>query len=161
MRNSSQHLEDLIEGLLDISKIESGRLDIRRNKVNIRELFEQVVSLFRLQAEEKNLAFIYQLTSPLPERVITDEQRLRQILINLLSNAIKYTQEGYVKLQVKYRNQVAEFSVEDSGVGIDESDREIILNPLSASAAPVCRALPALAWALRLRVYWWILWAVN
>lgn len=136
MRNSSQHLEDLIEGLLDISKIESGRLDIRRNKVNIRELFEQVVSLFRLQAEEKNLAFIYQLTSPLPERVITDEQRLRQILINLLSNAIKYTQEGYVKLQVKYRNQVAEFSVEDSGVGIDESDREIIFKPFERIRRP-------------------------
>jgi signal transduction histidine kinase/CheY-like chemotaxis protein/purine-cytosine permease-like protein len=136
MRNSSQHLEDLIEGLLDISKIESGRLDIRRNKVNIRELFEQVVSLFRLQAEEKNLAFIYQLTSPLPERVITDEQRLRQILINLLSNAIKYTQEGYVKLQVKYRNQVAEFSVEDSGVGIDESDRELIFKPFERIRRP-------------------------
>lgn len=136
MRNSSQHLEDLIEGLLDISKIESGRLDIRRNKVNIRELLEQVVSLFKLQAEEKNLAFIYQLTSPLPERVITDEQRLRQILINLLSNAIKYTQEGYVKLQVKYRNQVAEFSVEDSGVGIDESDREIIFKPFERIRRP-------------------------
>jgi signal transduction histidine kinase/CheY-like chemotaxis protein/purine-cytosine permease-like protein len=136
MRNSSQHLEDLIEGLLDISKIESGRLDIRRNRVNIRELLEQVVSLFRLQAEGKNLVFIYQLISPLPERVITDEQRLRQILINLLSNAIKYTQEGYVKLQVKYRNQVAEFSVEDSGVGIDVNDRDIIFKPFERIRRP-------------------------
>lgn len=136
MRNSSQHLEDLIEGLLDISKIESGRLDIRRNKVNIRELLEQVVSLFRLQAEGKNLTFIYQLTSPLPERVITDEQRLRQILINLLSNAIKYTETGSVKLQVKYRNQVAEFIVEDTGVGIDVADRDIIFKPFERIRRP-------------------------
>lgn len=136
MRNSSQHLEDLIEGLLDISKIESGRLDIRRNKVNIRELLEQVVSLFRLQAEGKNLTFIYQLTSPLPERVITDEQRLRQILINLLSNAIKYTETGSVKLRVKYRNQVAEFIVEDTGVGIDAADRDTIFKPFERIRRP-------------------------
>jgi signal transduction histidine kinase/DNA-binding response OmpR family regulator len=136
MRHSGQHLEDLIEGLLDISKIEAGRLDIRRDNVRIAKLVEQIVTLFRLQAEEKGLEFIYEQVTALPERVVTDEKRLRQILINLLSNAIKYTQKGFVKLQVKYRNQVAEFSIDDSGIGIAPEDLERIFKPFERIRKP-------------------------
>jgi len=129
IRNSGEHLADLIEGLLDISKIEVGRLDLHQDQVRIALLLEQLVGMFRLQAEAKGLEFIYECKYPLPEFVRTDEKRLRQILINLLSNAIKYTSKGNVTFRVRYRNQVAEFVVSDTGEGIAEEDMDRIYRP--------------------------------
>ena len=88
IRRSSEYLAGLIEGLLDISKIEAGRLDIYRNKVNLPELLQQLELMFREQAAEKGIAFTCHIHNHLPNYVTTDEKRLRQILINLLSNAI-------------------------------------------------------------------------
>src|SRR5690606_806455 len=94
IRRSGEHLADLIEGLLDISKIEAGRLDLHKDQVKLAVLMDQLVNMFRLQAEAKGLVFEYHCNDRLPEFVHTDEKRLRQILINLLSNAIKYTEQG-------------------------------------------------------------------
>ncbi|WP_439134625.1 ATP-binding protein [Pseudomaricurvus sp.] len=129
IRNSGEHLAGLIEGLLDISKIEAGRLDIYRNQVRLPELLDQLVQMFTQQAQLKGLAFHFHLHHRLPKVVITDEKRLRQILINLLSNAVKYTDEGRVDFHVYYRNQVAEFSVIDTGIGIHKKDIERIFTP--------------------------------
>lgn len=129
IRNSGEHLAGLIEGLLDISKIEAGRLDIYRNQVRLPELLDQLVQMFTQQAQLKGLEFHFHLHHRLPKVVITDEKRLRQILINLLSNAIKYTDEGRVDFHVYYRNQVAEFSVIDTGIGIHKNDIERIFTP--------------------------------
>ncbi|MGH1485188.1 MAG: hybrid sensor histidine kinase/response regulator [Cellvibrionaceae bacterium] len=141
IKRSGEHLGNLIEGLLDISKIEAGRLDIIRDQVRISSLFDQIVYMFHLQAQEKGLKFIYECINPLPEFVTTDEKRLRQILINLLSNAIKFTPEGEVSLTIKYRNQVAEIQVKDSGIGIPESEMERIFKPFeritNADAPPI------------------------
>lgn len=136
IRRSGEHLTDLIEGLLDISKIEAGRLDIHRDQVRISPLLDQLVNMFRLQAEEKGLAFNYQCLSTLPEFVATDEKRLRQILINLLSNAVKFTEIGSITFSISYRNQVAEFKVVDSGVGIPEEDMERIYKPFERLRGP-------------------------
>ncbi len=129
IRRSGEYLADLIEGLLDISKIEAGRLDLHRDQVRIAMLMDQLVHMFRLQAREKGLHFSYQGPRHLPEFVSTDEKRLRQILINLLSNAIKYTDRGDVTFSLRYRSQVAEFEVRDTGEGIAESDIERIFRP--------------------------------
>jgi len=136
IRNSGEHLSDLIEGLLDISKIESGRLDIHRDQVRVTSLLDQLVYMFRLQAEEKGLRFEYACLSQLPEYVTTDEKRLRQILINLLSNAVKFTQAGSVSFSVRYRTQVAEFCIRDSGVGIPEEEFERIFRPFERVRRP-------------------------
>ena len=136
IRRSGEYLADLIEGLLDISKIEAGRLDLHRDQVRIGLLMEQLVTMFRLQAEEKGLAFDYHCPHPLPEMVTTDEKRLRQILINLLSNAIKYTDRGNVSLTLRYRSQVAEFTVRDSGEGIAEENIERIFRPFERIRLP-------------------------
>ena len=125
----SEHLADLIEGLLDISKIEAGRLELHRNEVRLPQLMDQIVHMFQLQAEAKGLAFHYRCHSPLPNIVVTDEKRLRQVLINLLSNAIKFTPRGSVDLNLRYRNQVAVFSVTDSGIGIAPDKLETIFQP--------------------------------
>ncbi|WP_406828295.1 ATP-binding protein [Microbulbifer sp. ARAS458-1] len=129
IKRSGEYLTDLIEGLLDISKIEAGRLDIYRNHVRLPELLEQMVDMFRPQAEAKGIQLHCHIHSPLPSTVIADEKRLRQILINLLSNAIKYTREGQVDFHIRYRNQVAEFTIADTGVGIDPEDQARILKP--------------------------------
>lgn len=129
IRRSGEHLADLIEGLLDISKIEAGRLDLHRDQVRLPILMDQLVNMFRLQAEAKGLEFTYECHDRLPEFVRTDEKRLRQILINLLSNAIKYTDAGSVYFKLRYRNQVAEFTVKDTGEGIAEENMERIFRP--------------------------------
>ena len=129
IKRSGEHLADLIEGLLDISKIEAGKLDIHRNEIHLPMLLKQIENMFDLQAQEKGLEFEYRPLSPLPELVYGDEKRLRQILINLLSNAIKFTPHGKVSLQVRYRNQVAVFEVTDTGPGIPEKDLDRIFNP--------------------------------
>lgn len=129
IRRSGEHLADLIEGLLDISKIEAGRLDLHQDQVRIAVLMEQLVHMFRLQAEAKGLMFIYECKDRLPEFVRTDEKRLRQILINLLSNAIKYTDKGSVIFKLRYRSQVAEFTITDTGEGIAPENIERIFRP--------------------------------
>ena len=136
IRRSGEYLADLIEGLLDISKIEAGRLDLHRDQVRIELLMEQLVTMFRLQAEDKGLAFDYHCPNPLPELVTTDEKRLRQILINLLSNAIKYTDRGGVSLTLRYRSQVAEFTVRDTGEGIAPENVERIFRPFERIRTP-------------------------
>ncbi len=136
IRRSGEHLTDLIEGLLDISKIEAGRLDIYRNSVKLRELLDQLVFMFKDQASAKGLSFTFYLHNRLPEMVTTDQRRLRQILINILSNAIKYTSRGSIEFHVRYRNQVAVFSVIDTGVGIKKEDMERILVPFERVRDP-------------------------
>lgn len=136
IRRSSEHLADLIEGLLDISKIEAGRLEIQRNPINFQTMLTQVEQMFRSEAENKGLDFRYKRLSALPDTVMGDEKRLRQILINLLANAIKFTQQGSVTFTTSYRNQVAEFKIVDTGVGIHEDDFERIFRPFERARRP-------------------------
>ncbi|MCU4676221.1 response regulator [Catenovulum sp. 2E275] len=136
IRRSSEYLADLIEGLLDISKIEAGKLDLIKNEVHLPSLLNQIVSMFKLQAENKSIEFIYLVKGHLPEFVRTDEKRLRQILINLLSNAIKFTHKGQVKFEVIYKNEIAKFIITDTGVGIDESEHSKIFKPFERIRKP-------------------------
>lgn len=136
IQRSSEHLADLIEGLLEISKIEAGRLDIQRKPIRFRALLDQIDLMFRLQAEDKNLSFTFERLSAIPDAVMGDEKRIRQILINLLSNAIKYSETGSVKFSVKYRNQVAEFRIEDTGIGIHKDEFDRIFRPFERVRRP-------------------------
>ena len=129
MRRNAGHLAALIDGLLDIAKIEAGKLDLARDEVAIRQALAQIADPFAIQAAAKGIGFSMTITPTLPALVACDEKRLRQILINLLSNAIKFTNKGEVELTVRYRNQVAEFLVRDTGPGIAAADFERIFLP--------------------------------
>ncbi|ODN72247.1 Aerobic respiration control sensor protein ArcB [Methylobrevis pamukkalensis] len=129
IKRSAEHLSGLIDGLLDVSRIEAGRLQLQRNEVRIGDFLDQIVDMFRLQAEAKGLAFRFVRPDHLPAVVRTDEKRLRQILINLITNGIKFTEAGTVTLRVGYRNQVATLAVEDSGIGIEAEDMARIFDP--------------------------------
>jgi signal transduction histidine kinase/FixJ family two-component response regulator len=129
IRRNGEHLADVIEGLLEISKIEARRLDLQRAQVNLRALLEQLVEVFAVQARARNLTFEYLPAREMPDFVMADEKRLRQVLTNLLSNAVKFTREGGVTLECNYRNQVARFVVSDTGIGIRSEDQERIFAP--------------------------------
>jgi signal transduction histidine kinase/CheY-like chemotaxis protein len=142
IRRSAEHMASLIDGLLDISKIENGLLKLNRDTVQLVEFLDQIVDMFRPQAAAKGIEFRYSRPQHLPTYVHTDEKRLRQILINLLSNAVKYTERGHASLTVRFRSQVAEFEISDSGVGIAPEDRERVFQPFERGRAPNVRAIP-------------------
>lgn len=135
IRRSAEHLSGLIDGLLDISKIEAGRFHLDRNEVRTKEFLDQLLGMFQLQASNRGLDFNFTLPEKLPFAVYTDENRLRQILINLLSNAIKFTDAGQVTFEMTYRNQVAEFTVKDTGIGIHADDLGRIFLPFERARA--------------------------
>jgi signal transduction histidine kinase/ActR/RegA family two-component response regulator len=139
VRRSADHLSGLIDGILDISKIEAGRLYLSRDEVRLNDFLDQLVGMFRLQAAAKGIEFVFKRPAVLPAVVYADEKRLRQILINLLSNAIKFTQTGSVKFVVHYRSPVAEFEVVDTGPGIRADDLERIFAPFERGALGVAQ----------------------
>lgn len=118
IRRSSEHLAGLIDGLLDIARIEAGRIEIMRDQINLRVLLDQIVSIFREDARRKGIDFNVETKGRLPYFVRSDEKRLRQILINVLSNALRYTDEGSVTLSFTYRSETATIRVTDTGIGI-------------------------------------------
>jgi CheY-like chemotaxis protein/anti-sigma regulatory factor (Ser/Thr protein kinase) len=148
IKRSADHLSGLIDGLLDISKIEAGRLQVYSNEINIQDFLDQIVEMFGLQAQAKGLEFEHERARSLPQYVRTDEKRLRQILVNLLSNAIKFTDEGKVRFEVAYRSQVATFTVSDTGRGIAEKDLSRIYEPFQRGEAESIRPMPGLGLGL-------------
>jgi nitrogen-specific signal transduction histidine kinase/CheY-like chemotaxis protein len=142
IRRSAEHLSNLIDGLLDISKIESGLRRLSRDKINLIEFLDQLADMFRIQATAKGLEFRYERVRHLPAYVHSDSKILRQILINLLSNAVKYTEKGHVSLTVRYRSQTAEFEIADSGIGIRPEDLDRVFEPFERGHGGAVRTIP-------------------
>jgi len=148
IHRSSEHLANLVDGLLEISRIESGVLRLNRDTVPLPAFLDQIVEMFRMQAHAKGLELRYTTLGRLPAFVRTDEKRFRQILINLLSNAVKYTRTGHAALTVGYRSQIAEITVADSGVGIAPEDLERIFEPFERGGSPETKAQPGIGLGL-------------
>jgi signal transduction histidine kinase/CheY-like chemotaxis protein/purine-cytosine permease-like protein len=129
VKRNGEHLADLIESLLEVSKIEAGRVTLQRDEFKLKVILQQLVDMFQMQASKKGIKFHYIASANLPDYVATDKQRFRQILINLISNAIKYTEQGSVTFKVTYRSEVAQFSIIDTGTGISKSNQELIFKP--------------------------------
>ncbi|MEO6368141.1 MAG: ATP-binding protein, partial [Steroidobacteraceae bacterium] len=142
IRRSAEHMASLIDGLLDISRIEGGVMKLNRNRLHFGEFLDQLDDMFRLQAANKGIDFHSERAPHLPVMVHTDDKRLRQILINLLSNAVKYTQRGHAAMKVRYRNQVAEFEISDTGMGIAPEDIERVFQPFERGGDAEVRAIP-------------------
>ncbi|MCG8494111.1 MAG: ATP-binding protein, partial [Sneathiellales bacterium] len=136
IRRNADHLAQLIEGISDISKIESGRLHLLREQVNLEDLLYQLEDIYELQAKNADIRFNMHLPANLPTYVYTDGKRLKQILINLLTNAIKFTRKGSVSLSMSYRSEVAEIIIEDTGIGIPPEDLERIFQPFERGSTP-------------------------
>ncbi len=148
IKRSAEHLSGLIDGLLDISKIETGRLQVYANEVNIHDFLDQIIDMVRPQALSKGLDFTFQRSPQLPQHVRTDEKRLRQILVNLLTNAIKFTHAGHIRFEVDYRHQVASFTISDTGMGIAPADLPHIFEPFQRGGGEEVTVLPGLGLGL-------------
>ncbi len=130
IRRGGEHLLGLIEGTLDIARIEGGKLALDPKPMRLRQSLQQIVQMFELQAAAKGLRFEHDVEGA-PELVRADERRLTQILINLLGNAVKFTQAGRVSLRAAHVREMAVFEIEDTGPGIAPADLERIFEPFS------------------------------
>jgi len=134
IRRSSESLLGVIDHVLDYSNIESGKLELREELFNLRQLLEDVYDMMRMPAADKQLKFTANLTGSLPQQVWGDPVRLRQVLVNLLGNAIKYTKQGEVSLDLSVlwesdQEIAVQISVSDTGPGIPESRQEAVFRP--------------------------------
>jgi signal transduction histidine kinase len=145
IRRNADHLLAIIDDLLDISKLESGKLTIERAKFSPRELALKVISLLHMRAEEKNLRLAVEFQSVLPRIIESDPVRLRQILLNLVGNAIKFTEFGDVRLSLKLladetgRGPCVAFEVIDTGVGISPEQIENLFDCFSQADSSATR----------------------
>ncbi len=133
IRRSGEHLLSLIDGMLDIARIEAGKMRLESGQLPLREFLDQIVQMVAPQAAQKGLGFHFVEAGRIPQAVHADEKRLRQILINLLANAVKFTDRGSVTLRVTYSREIAIFEVEDTGIGISEEDIARIFLPFERS----------------------------
>lgn len=115
-----QHLLTLLNDILDLSKVEAGKMELYLSDFQFPHFLEGIIEMVRIRAEQKNLSFNFESISPLPTIVSGDERRLRQVLINLLGNAVKFTDRGAITFKVGYlrENGKMRFQIEDTGIGI-------------------------------------------
>lgn len=135
IRRSGEHLLSLIEGTLDIARIESGKIVFDIKPLKFPEFILQIVNMFELQARNKGLEFSYSCLGTLPEVVRADQKRLTQILINLLGNAVKFTEKGRIDFRIQYAREIAIIEVVDTGPGINENEREKIFEAFARGSA--------------------------
>ncbi|EMO61897.1 PAS domain S-box protein [Leptospira borgpetersenii serovar Pomona str. 200901868] len=136
IKSSGQNLLILLNDILDLSRIESGQLTLEMQPVSLKKLTSEVINLFRPMAEEKGLVIEFSISSSVPNWIISDPYRLRQILTNLLGNSIKFTEKGKVLLKVeaeKFPNNKFRliFHVKDTGIGIAEEKLELLFRAFS------------------------------
>jgi signal transduction histidine kinase/purine-cytosine permease-like protein/DNA-binding NarL/FixJ family response regulator len=135
IKRGGEHLMQLIDGTLDIARIEAGRLSLEPAPVRFDELLRELADMFEPQAAAKGLSFRFEPQGKLPEWVRADEQRLRQILINLLGNAIKFTAEGEVTLRVRHGREMATLEIADTGPGMDAAELARIFEPFARGSS--------------------------
>jgi two-component system CheB/CheR fusion protein len=132
INRSGEHLLALINEVLEVSKIEAGRLALNNAAFDLYGLLEGIEAMFRMRAEQKRLRFSVEIPEGLPRYLAGDEGKLRQVLINLLGNAIKFTGEGSITLRVSVRRGTSAtlfFEVEDTGAGIASKEMKKLFQP--------------------------------
>jgi signal transduction histidine kinase/purine-cytosine permease-like protein/DNA-binding NarL/FixJ family response regulator len=135
IRRSADHLSSLIDGLLDIARIEAGKVYLSRDRISLPAFLDDLMLMFEPQAQASGLRFVLHTQGRLPTWVRTDEKRLRQVMINLLSNAFKFTTRGQVQLQAIATGQLTMLKVTDTGPGIDQADLERVFKPFERGHA--------------------------
>lgn len=137
VRRSGEHLLELINDVLEMSKIEAGRTELQAAPFDLCDLLQTLIQIMQPRATDKGLALRLERTSNLPAWVVTDERKLRQVLMNLLSNAIKYTSQGSVSLTAGCRQSAEsyqlDFVVNDTGRGISPQELEHLFEPFAQS----------------------------
>lgn len=146
IKRNAFDLTKLLGEILDLSKIEAGRIEIEKDKFSLPQLVTDLVSALRLQAQEKGIYLKLELDGTLPENIYSDSTRIRQVLINLINNAIKFTSRGGVTIRAKvlntWQNQESstiEFYVQDTGIGLSEEQIPRLFEPFSQADSSTTR----------------------
>jgi signal transduction histidine kinase/ActR/RegA family two-component response regulator len=133
IHSSGSHLLALINDILDLSKVEAGRIEIEMDQHQILPLFDDVISLLRARAEAKSISLSFRWTGPVPAHVRTDASRLKQVLLNLIGNAVKFTDQGGVSVEAHMVRRKAEWfivvDITDTGIGIPADHLDLIFQP--------------------------------
>jgi signal transduction histidine kinase/CheY-like chemotaxis protein len=129
INSSAQNLLDVVNDILDHSKLQSGKLELHRERFNLSEVIDQVIDLMKPTAQNKRLELMSDIDHNIPAELIHDERRLRQVLMNLVNNGIKFTDNGEVLIRAEMVNRESDFvqikfSIKDTGIGIDEKSIE-------------------------------------
>jgi len=133
IQSSARSLTQLVDGVLEFSRIEAGCIEIENRPYEMEALLDSIKSVFTLQAEEKGIQFSCDIDSSVPPVILGDANRLRQILVNLVGNAMKFTDTGYIRLWVskqhgQQQGSIIRFEVQDSGIGIREDMQPYIFD---------------------------------
>ncbi len=143
-KDCSESLLGLVQGILDLSKIAAGKLDLDPVSLDLRASVESCIRIFELAAGQKGLNLNYQVHSEVPNELVGDTTRLKQVLINLIGNAIKFTDKGDVTVEVGVRQSTEntvclEFTVKDQGIGISPEDIDRIFDPFTQADSSTTR----------------------
>lgn len=144
IKRNANYLLELIDEILDLSKIEAGKLEVERIRSSPAQVVADVVSLMRVRADAKGLSLDVVYEGPIPEAISTDPMRLRQILINLVGNAVKFTETGRVQLLTRYLRPAGQrpqlrFDVVDTGVGLTKEQIARLFRPFTQVDASTAR----------------------
>ncbi|MDB5873076.1 MAG: periplasmic sensor hybrid histidine kinase, partial [Ramlibacter sp.] len=131
IKRGGEHLLSLIEGTLDIARIESGKLTLNVKPMQFADCVHEMAGMFEPQATAKGLGFRFEAEGNVPEVVRADEKRVRQILINLLGNAVKFTTQGQVTFRIRYAREMAHIEIEDTGPGLAQEELAQIFEPFA------------------------------
>jgi signal transduction histidine kinase/CheY-like chemotaxis protein len=134
IRRSGEHLLSLIEGTLDLARIEGGRLTLQPRAIDFADFLQQIARMIEVQARAKGISFEFAADN-LPAVVRADDKRLRQILLNILGNAVKFTGWGEVRFTAGYAREMATFEIEDTGPGITPGELDRIFEPFVRGSA--------------------------
>lgn len=141
--SNSTHLLNLINEILDLSKVEAGRLELEVKQHPLHQIIHEVMDVLRIKAEQKNIQLEYKPLSPLPEYVHTDAAKLRQIITNLVGNAIKFTEKGMVRIQTNLisgaHGRLIEVAIVDSGIGMSRDQLNNVFDPFVQADSSITR----------------------
>ncbi|SNR63725.1 PAS domain S-box protein [Lutibacter flavus] len=130
INKSGEHLLALINDILDMSKIEAGRISLKLSDFNFTEVLKEVEQLFRIKATQNKIDLSFNIEKDVPKVIKADESKIKQVIINLVGNAIKFTKQGFVQVSVsKISNGILQVNVKDSGQGILKEEQETIFKP--------------------------------
>lgn len=142
IHSSGKHLLELINDILDLSKVESGRLEVEHIDCSPHLLVRDVVQVLAVKANEKGISLAFEADGPIPNTITTDPARLRQIITNLVGNAIKFTDEGGVNVVIRLiegANPKLRIDVQDSGIGMTQDQADRIFDPFAQADTSVTR----------------------
>jgi signal transduction histidine kinase len=139
---SGEHLLSLVNDVLELSKIEAGRNELKERTIVLRELMEEVILVYKELAHEKSLSLNYYPADDLPELIRVDDHKLRRVLINLISNAIKFTEKGHVNIVISHtkdsdNSSLLQVSVVDTGVGIADHEKSRLFERFEQTSAGI------------------------